>query len=145
MRSFYSVVIALSFVAVAACGGGQKTTPAAAVAADPCDTAAANVIKQMKLESELASLPPAAFDDLQVVVANSCRTDAWSAELQTCLGTAADKAAMDGCSAQLTPDQQASFGKAAMEVLAKHGAMGGGGYGGDAYGGAGYGGASYGG
>lgn len=134
MRSILAFVM---IVPLAACGGGQKTgataTASSAPAADGCAGAAENLLSLLKTQGDMSTMPAEAYSELQTSFAQSCRTDAWSAELQQCVSTATDDTQLDACEALFSEAQKEAFASATGAVLTRY--MGGAGYGGDTYGG----------
>ncbi len=121
-------------LAVAACGGSQKTSPQAKAGAE-CAAAAQNTGRLLAAAAPEA--PPAMLTEVSGVIERRCVADAWSPEARGCIAKAADQAGMDVCDPLLTQAQKDAAGKEISEVLTR--TMGGMGYGGSGYGGSGYG------
>ena len=110
------------FLALAACGGGAKSSTMPTAAAGPsCTDVAAQIITAMA--KAVPDLTPAQLDKLRPAVADQCTKDAWSAEARTCFSTITDTPAADQCATKLTQAQKDAFGaRRGAEVQATMGA-----------------------
>lgn len=88
--------------------------------APPCNSVAAAVVKQARIEITAAKLSPTdahmATDQLSPLgdaLASACDRDNWSAEARACMASAATVAAATGCQARLTEAQRQALHKAA--------------------------------
>ena len=88
--------------------------------APPCNSVAAAVVKQARIEITAAKLSPTdahmAIDQLSPLgdaLASACDRDNWSAEARACMASAATVAAATACQSRLTAAQRQALQKAA--------------------------------
>jgi len=115
--------VASLILALAACGGGAKSSSTMPVAAagPSCNDVAAQIMTAMA--KAIPDLTPAQHDKLRPAIADQCTKDAWSAEARACFVTITDTPSADQCATKLTQAQKDAFGaRMGAEVQAAMGA-----------------------